>query len=464
MDKLHKISFAELDDFATSRRVTSESGANTEDDTDIEITPEFARGLELVDSGSPVIYLTGKAGTGKSTFVKYLRKIYQKNLAIVAPTGVAALNAGGMTIHSFCHFPARPIARDEVKKIQGTRLYEELDLLIIDEVSMVRADLLDAVDAFLRKNRKDYQHAFGGVQLLLVGDLFQLPPVVARTDEARLFGNGAMYQSEFFFSAHSLRQSNCQFVELTKIYRQDCNSFVALLNAVREAESVPQAVDYLNTDCRSGVNGDQNVITLTCTKKLAGDINASRLKQIDGEEFTFMGHVYGKFDVDRDHLPAPYKLMLRIGAQVMFTKNNVEKHWVNGTLGTVIGVVANFIQVEVVRGDERVSYDVEKAEWEALAYEFDSKSHKVKAKKIGVYTQYPLMLAWAITIHKSQGKTIDHINIDLGSGAFAHGQVYVALSRCPTLQGITMKRKIREHDIKCDPRVKRFHQMLRDGD
>ena len=418
----------------------------------ISVSEEYLKVQALLEAGSRVVFVTGNAGTGKSTLIRYLRRTLDKEIVVLAPTGVAALNVGGMTIHSFFHFPPKIRDVKDIKVPADCRLYETMDLLIIDEVSMLRCDLLDAVDAFLREARSDHS-AFGGVQLLLVGDLFQLPPVVSKAEAEVLAARG--YRSPYFFSAFSLQDVSLLPVELTSVHRQEDPGFVALLNRVRVAEHTREAVSELNRLCNSGSEAGC-AVTLTATNAGAECINEEELRRIASEEHLLEGELEGRFNFGRDRLPSPIDLRLKVGAQVMFTKNDEQKRWVNGTMGIVQEIDGDGIRVEV----EGKTHDVEQTSWETYEYEFDAKQDCILSKPKGKYTQYPLMLAWAVTIHKSQGKTLDNVLIDLGNGAFASGQVYVALSRCRSIEGIKLAWPLKPSDIRCDPTIRRFYLAL----
>ena len=406
----------------------------------------------LLEACSRVVFVTGNAGTGKSTLIRYLRNSLDKSIVVLAPTGVAALNVGGMTVHSFFRFPPRIQEPTDIKVPEDRSLYERVDLLVVDEVSMLRCDLIDAMDVFLRKARSD-NSAFGGVQLLLVGDLFQLPPVVPKAEAEVLAARG--YATPYFFSALSLQDVSLLPVELTTIYRQKDPEFVALLNRVRVAERTPDTVAELNRLCQSGSEPGGGV-TLTATNAAADSINDEALLRIHSKEHLMKGELEGKFNFARDRLPSPLDLRLKVGAQVMFTKNDEQRRWVNGTMGGVREIDEDSVRVEV---DGR-THAVEHTSWETYEYEFDPKQNCILSKPLGKYTQYPLMLAWAVTIHKSQGKTLDKVLIDLGNGAFASGQVYVALSRCRSLEGIKLARPLRSSDIRCDSTIRRFYLTL----
>jgi hypothetical protein len=428
----------------------------------IEITPEYEKILALIQAGYPLIFVTGKAGTGKSTLIRYLRTVTKKNIVVVAPTGVAAINIKGTTIHSFFRLPPRIVSEDDVKEMADRMLYNKLDILIVDEVSMVRADLLDAMDKFLRVNGRDSSRPFGGVQVLLIGDLFQLPPVVTRQDWKIL--SEMQYGSPFFFSSRCLQANHMAPVELTRIFRQADPAFAKLLNQIRISANVREAVQLVNQACFPATSNPAPLITLTCTNAKADTVNITRLRSLTGAERTYIGETSGSFtfedDKRPDKLPSPYKLTVKIGAQVMFTKNDDQKRWVNGTLGTVKQMDDQRMQIELMTEHPGLIHDVQRVSWESFRYRYDRRRGQIVAEVTGQYTQFPLMLAWAVTIHKSQGKTLERVEIDLGDGAFSPGQVYVALSRCRKLTDISLTRPIAPEEVKCDERIKCFYEIL----
>jgi len=421
----------------------------------IEITDEYRAVKTLLEEGFPIVFVSGKAGTGKSTLIHYLRHVFKKNVVVVAPTGVAAINVKGTTIHSFFCFPPKVVTDEDIKEVKDRRLYAILDLLIVDEISMVRADLMDAMDKFLRLNGRYSDKPFGGVQLLFVGDLFQIPPVVNREEEAVLLARP--YKSEFFFSSKALQ--NCQLtpIELTKVYRQSDSTFMNMLNKIRVAEDLESVIPSINAEC-CGRPESKDSITLTCTNVTADQINTAELRKLPGKSRTFTGEVSGKFAVKDAKLPSPLNLTIKPHAQVMFTKNDSQKRWVNGTLGRVTAIKKASIQVELLTNG--AIHEVQRAEWDSYKYEYDYVEDKIKTVVSGRYIQYPLMLAWAITIHKSQGKTLEKVCVDLGDGAFASGQVYVALSRCRSLADLSLARPIYISEVKCDERIKRFYLAI----
>lgn len=425
---------------------------------DIQVIPEYTRIHQLLEHGTPVVFVTGNAGTGKTTLVHYLRNVVKRNSVILAPTGIASLNVGGVTIHSFFRFPPKIIEDSDIKLVYDRKLYRKLDLLIIDEVSMVRSDLLDSIDKFLRKNRSS-QQPFGGVQLLLIGDLFQLPPVVPASESRVLKSKG--YTSPHFFSSFSLQNSSLVPIELRTVFRQEESAFIKILNQIRVAEDLETVLNQINDRC-CRIDTHNVDITLTCTNHSADQINRKHLSQIQSREYSYQGRMKGRFSLEEDKLPSPLNLKLKAGSRVMFTKNDDQRRWVNGTLGVVDHLDEKSISVRLVAGQPGVLCDVLPVTWEAYKYLYDSDLDEIVAQKIGEYRQYPLMLAWAVTIHKSQGKTLERVLVDLGSGAFASGQVYVALSRCRSLDGIRLRRPIRETDVRCDPIIKRFYGALQE--
>ena len=423
---------------------------------EIVVNDEYQTVRALIEAGSPVVFVTGNAGTGKSTLIRYLSNVLDLRLVVVAPTGVAALNVGGVTIHSFFQLPPKIHEEADIKRVYDRKLYQKLELIIVDEVSMVRCDLIDSMDRFLRKNRSS-KEPFGGVQLLLVGDLFQLAPVAPKQEWDVLRTKG--YTSPYFFSSFSLQRTSLVPVELTITYRQEDRTFVDLLNRTRIADDIDSRIRELNGHCWKQ-EGSRADLTLTSTNNGADQINRGRLHRLPNNEVLFKGRIEGKFNIEESRLPSPFDLRLKTGAHVMFTKNDEHKRWVNGTLGVISKIDQGTVQVELISDSRGMIYDVLPVTWEKYKYAYDQQEDAIVARVEGQYTQFPLMLAWAVTIHKSQGKTLDSVRIDLGSGAFAFGQAYVALSRCRSIEGIQLARPIRKSDVKCDPIVKRFYFAL----
>jgi len=420
----------------------------------IEITDEYARVEELLDAGESPVFVTGKAGTGKSTLVQYLRENADGNCVVLAPTGVAAMNVRGATIHSFFRFPPRILTEDDARPVRFKKPFKKLDLLIVDEVSMVRADVRDAMGRFLRINGAKRRLPFGGVQVLLVGDLHQLPPVVSRAAE----GFPSEYESPFFFSSRVFAGAAPAGVELQRIFRQRDDSFIRVLNDIRDGHPSDETLAVLNERVTREVDPDRETV-LTTTNLIADRINKSRLAALPGDRKTYTGEASGDFQPDR--LPSPFELHLKRHARVMFTKNDSAGRWVNGSLGVVEELGDTFVRVVLDADKETV--DVDRTTWETYRYEFDEDEDVHVPIVSGAYEQLPLTPAWAITIHKSQGKTLSRVRIDLGRSAFAPGQVYVALSRCRHLGGLTLSRPVAARDVFCDPRVTAFYRSMFDG-
>ena len=413
------------------------------------------------------IFLTGKAGTGKTTFLHKLKKDSAKRMIVTAPTGVAAINAGGVTLHSFFQLPFGPfIPGSEAYEQNRQRLFrfskekkriiKSLDLLVIDEISMVRADLLDSVDTVLRRHRRSEQ-PFGGVQLLMIGDLHQLSPV-AKQDEWQLLKQ--FYESAYFFSSHALEQADLVTIELKHIYRQCDARFIKVLNRVRDNRLDAASIGLLNQRCIENFapEKDEGYITLTTHNISADSINKSRLSALRGKEYCFGAEVSGEFP---EHTyPTPGTLVLKVGAQVMFLRNDtsIEKRYYNGKIGKIKAVTGR--QICITCPGESADTVVEAVEWENIKYQVDKENKEIREDVIGKFKQFPLRPAWAITIHKSQGLTFDRAVIDAES-AFAHGQVYVALSRCKTFEGMVFSSPIPSRGIETDASVLNFIERTR---
>ncbi|MFC2085878.1 ATP-dependent RecD-like DNA helicase [Bacteroidota bacterium] len=413
-----------------------------------------------MDEGVQPLYLTGRAGTGKSTLLQAFRTTTEKNLAVVAPTGVAAINVGGMTIHSFFRFPPTPISSQEVRQLRDRSLYKSLDTLIIDEISMVRADMLDGIDRFLRVNGPTSRLPFGGVRIIMVGDLFQLPPVIATGPEKEFIRE--RYSTPYFFSANALEETGAEILELQTVFRQTDANFIRLLNSIRLDAIGSVELAELNERCVPDFEPppDEAWIALTGTNAAADYLNRVQMQRLHTREYTFEGEPSGRFErINERNYPAPMGLTLREGAQVMFVRNDPDRRWVNGTMGVIRSLDHDEIEVEVGGPGGPTEY-VEPETWEMYEYGFDPESKKLEAEVAGEYRQYPLRPAYAITIHKSQGKTFERAVIDFGRGAFAHGQAYVALSRLVDLKGLVLRRPIRQRDLIVDPNVVRFSQNV----
>lgn len=406
---------------------------------------EKDQAYELMQQGQN-IFLTGKAGTGKSTLLRRFRNNSKKNVVVIAPTGVAALTAGGMTIHSFFLLPPRFIYADDIRISRNTdkrTLIRQIDVLIIDEAAMVRADLFHAVDASMRCNRGN-DSPFGGAQVILVGDLFQLPPVYPyKRQEREAFQS--LYNSPWFFESESYKNAEFRIAELTTVYRQNDPVFLDMLNSVRAG--TPD-INAFNRRHDPYFKPDEHHITLVPTNALAEKINNQALDDLDKEPHTFYAKITGKYK-EKD-APAPAELTLKVGAHVMFVKNDSDHRWVNGTIGIVKCMRSDSVNVSTASGNFSVKYD----EWEM--FEYVSKNGKIAPVTVGEFKQLPLRLAWAVTIHKSQGQTYDNVILDTGEGMFAHGQFYTAVSRCTSLDGLTLLKQMKSKDVIIDPAVLNF--------
>ncbi len=425
---------------------------------------EWQDALQIVDFTRRSLFLTGKAGTGKSTFLRYVDKHTKKKHVILAPTGIAAINAGGATLHSFFRLPFHPLlpndTRYDRRHIKETLKYtseqrkmlRELELIIIDEISMVRADIIDFIDKVLRIYTRNYE-PFGGKQLLLVGDIYQLEPVVKEEDRQLL---SPFYASAYFFNAKVWQQMQLVSIELRKVYRQKDDRFIALLDRIRQNTATQQDLQSLNARVGTEGTAEGLSIILAARRDIVDYTNEQRLAALEGNPSIFYGTIRGDFP--DSSLPTPMELALKPGAQVIFIKNDKEKRWVNGTLGTVIAIDEEGGIITVA--DEQLNeFDVEREVWENVRYTFNEKEQKIEEQLLGTYEQFPLRLAWAITVHKSQGLTFSQVSIDFTGGVFAGGQTYVALSRCTSLQGISLKAPIRQQDIFVRAEVVRFAQQ-----
>lgn len=425
--------------------------------TPLQLNKTFQYTLDRMEKSSDNLFITGRAGTGKSTLLKLFKKTTRKKVVVVAPTGVAALNVGGQTIHSFFRFPAKPLKREEVKQLKKNKLYQKMEVLVIDEISMVRADLLDNIDFFLRRNRMNPE-PFGGVQVFFFGDLFQLPPVVSSDAERRLFST--FYESPYFFSSLLFDEGfEMEMIELRETYRQSSRHFLRLLDSVRLNQMDYDDLEELNERHVPDFESEDFYITLSPRNAIVNQINERALNKLETREETFLAEVRGNFNPRL--FPTESALKLKLGAQVMFVKNDPQRRFVNGTLGKIVSLSPHQIIVLISQKDgSKKKIEVERLEWEIKKYKIDEEdTNAIDTEVIGSFKQYPLKLAWAITIHKSQGKTFDRVIINMGRGAFEHGQTYVALSRCRTLDGIVLKEALTPRDIMTDERVVEFYEQ-----
>ncbi|HSX09933.1 MAG TPA: DEAD/DEAH box helicase [Candidatus Saccharimonadales bacterium] len=421
------------------------------------LTEEFQQILNLIQTSNQNLFITGKAGTGKSTLIELIRNHVDKKIVVLAPTGLSAINVRGQTIHSFFHLPPRLITRDSIRRLYNDRIFKDIDTVIIDEISMVRADVIDGIDHFLRIHGKDRNLPFGGIQMIFVGDLYQLPPIL-RQEESHVYYQ--LYDTPYFFSASAFNERNFIFIELTQIFRQKDEKFVNILNSVRVGTINQQALEPINARFAESRLDRNKYITLTTTNAVANSINESELNKINQLVFTYAAEIEGDFPTTNTTLPVELELHLKKGARVMFVKNDKGRMWVNGTLGTVHALKEDSIEVKIEENNRSEIVTVSKEKWENIKYDLDDDTNELKEKVMGTLTQYPLRLAWAITIHKSQGMTFEKVNIDFTKSPFAHGQTYVALSRCRTIEGIVLSKKIWPNDVIVDERIIAFSKRI----
>jgi ATP-dependent exoDNAse (exonuclease V) alpha subunit len=426
----------------------------------LKLSTEFNYALERMEAGAN-LFITGRAGTGKSTLLQIFKRSSRKNVVVLAPTGVAALNVGGQTIHSFFNFPPRLLQSKDVRpNRRNKRVFDNLETLVIDEISMVRADVMEAINYGLQLNRGSSQ-PFGGVQLILFGDLFQLPPVVSSQTEREFFS--LRYASPYFFSADALDYIDLEMIELHKVYRQDSRYFLRLLESIRNATIDRDELADLNARYQPDFQPPEgeNYLTLAARNATVSRINGNALAELEAPEQVYFAEVKGNFP--EKLFPVPQVLKLKVGAQVMTLRNDPDRRYVNGTIGTIVECKPESVRIEIVENGKPAEVEVEYHEWDIIRYTADGTDlRKIATETLGTYRQLPVRLAWAVTIHKSQGKTFDKIIVDLGrSGAFEHGQTYVALSRCRTLEGIVLRQPLQLRDVMVDPEVVQYYESRR---
>ena len=414
---------------------------------DITINPEKSEIFDKIESTKNHFFITGKAGTGKSHLLKFLKLNSKKQIVVCAPTGVAALNVGGQTLHSFFKIPPNFINPEDVRlSPKVAEILHHVEVLVLDEVSMIRAEMIDIIDHLLKQAREPFT-PFGGVQLIMFGDPFQLPPVVNSRELQEYFAKN--HGGFHFFNAHVWEDATFETYELQEIFRQKDNHFIQILNRVRTGDIDQSLLDTLNRRVEL-FDEDSPTIILSTTNSKVNFINTNKLAGIDSKEFIFEADISGV--LDEKQYPADEILKLKKGAQIMMLKNDPDDRWVNGSLGTIESLSEKNIEVNIGGS----VYPVAPVSWNKINYFYNRETKKVEEQIVGNFVQYPIRLAWAITIHKSQGQTFDRVIIDLDSGAFTSGQVYVALSRCRSLPGIYLTRPIRKEDIKVDVNVSKF--------
>lgn len=423
------------------------------ENAEIVIQPEYLTVKNLVEEGYPFIFVTGGAGTGKTTFIKWMMKEFHGKVLLGAPTAMAALNVGGKTLHSLFKLPPAWIIKSDIKKLSFNSIYREAELLIIDEISMVTANMLDAISVFLRVNR-GVELPFAGLPIVVVGDLYQLPPVV-NFELKELYGK--YYRSPKFISSYALQKIEYCTIELTKTYRQKDNVFIELLSNIRQGMHLEETLKIINQTCTKN-NPESGSVWLSPSNATVNERNENELAKLVGEGKQYHAIIKGEFQTDKkDSLPT--SIFLKVGAQVMFTQNAPDKSWINGTIGIVHGMPTNkTVKVKLIESGEIVT--VGYAVWINYQYFWDEKNSQIERKEIGSFHQIPLMLAWSMTIHKSQGRTLDKVHLDLGTGAFEVGQTYVALSRCRSIEGLSLSKELTINDIKVDLEATEFYKQL----
>lgn len=423
---------------------------------EIDLNEEFLKAFNLAENTSKNLFITGRAGTGKSTFLNYFRENTKKQIAVVAPTGVAAVNVRGQTIHSFFNFkPDITLHKVEEINPKNPNLYKKLDCIVIDEISMVRADILDCIDGFLKIHGPNKKKPFGGIQMIFIGDLYQLPPVVT-SKEKTIFKE--LYETPYFFSSNAFKQCEFEFIELEKVYRQSDIEFLEILNSIRNNTVTDEVIEKLNKRVKPDFEPaeDDFYIYLTTTNKMAEKINFEKLSKIKNEEFKYYGFIEGQFT--EEDLPTSEELVVKVDAQVMLLNNDPRGRWINGDIGKIVEIKPKKTEPDIILVELQNGQIVEVTPftWEMYEFYYDKTRKKILTQVVGQFTQYPLKLAWAITIHKSQGLTFDKLILDIGRGTFSHGQLYVALSRCRCLDGLILKKPISRKHVLLDRRIVKF--------
>ena len=406
---------------------------------------EQQKAFDLVANTNNCLFITGKAGTGKTTFIKRIQEEINKNFLVLAPTGIAAITVGGQTMHSFFGFPMQAIGphTNTVLSYENKCILEETDTIIVDEVSMVRCDMVDGMDRCLRMVFKTNM-PFGGKQVVFVGDLFQLPPIIkSNSADAEMLQDLYGAGTPFFYKAFVLKRMNLPKIEFQKVYRQSDKEFLAVLNKMRTGEVNPEDLELLNQHVGKEYEGQDFSVTLTAFNKMAENINEEKLGAIQSEEFCYQAKIQNEFK--KNEAPVPEKLRLKVGAQVIFCRNNIGSGYMNGTIGKVSELSDDKIQVTLESGK---TIDVKEVTWDNVKSKYNRQTHKLETQVMGTFTQFPLKLAWAITIHRSQGMTFERMHFDLSHGTFLPGQAYVAISRLRSLEGLTLSNPIHPYHVK----------------
>lgn len=421
---------------------------------DLVITDEYQKCLDIMERTQDNIFVTGDAGTGKSTLIKLFLSRTGKRVVVLAPTGVAAVNISGQTIHSFFRFPPKPLHWNNIPVVPDMfmEIYRKVETIIIDEISMVRVDLLDAIDMFFRKNLNT-SVPFGGKQIIMVGDLAQLPPVISSTAEKEMIADN--YQSPFFFSALVLTRVSYHKVRLKNIFRQTDKKFIDILNNIKNDAATQADIDIINETCYKRSIDMTKTTTICTTNKTADFINRMGLNSLPGELITLKGVVNGSFNAK--NCPVDEEIPVKIGCKLMMAINDPDKRFYNGTIVELVDVNLKTNKMTVMLYDEdSTMIELERHEWESFNYTYDRSSKSITHKSTGSFVQFPIKLAYALTIHKAQGHTFDKINVDMGTGSFASGQTYVALSRCRTLEGISLTKKLTLSDVIFDHKIRDY--------
>jgi ATP-dependent DNA helicase PIF1 len=417
-----------------------------------KLSQEYVDCLDEIEYSREHLFITGKAGTGKSTLLDLFRRTTSKNVVILAPTGIAALKVHGQTIHSFFKFPPRLILPSDIKYTPSLkRIVNKLEILILDEISMVRADILDGINRILQLHRNNSK-PFGGIRLVAFGDIYQLPPIVSSVEEKHFFQNN--YTSAYFFASEIWQQlQNMRYINLSKVYRQTDRSFIRLLDEIRMGDIDYDSLTALNENVDPDFD-QEGYIYLSPRNATMQRINQQKLAELPNEERTYLPTITGEYNPN--NMPTDPVLRIKVGAQVIFVKNDPDKEYVNGSLGIVTDLDTNLIRIRLNHDDKEVT--IGRATWDMIRYRLDPEAEaQIKPEVVGTLEAFPVKLAWAMSIHKSQGQTFEKVILDMEGGAFEFGQTYVALSRCTTLEGIVLKKPLRQRDIMVDQRVVDFY-------